>query len=117
MRNFREYDIWNDAMQLVLDVYAVTKQFPAAEVYGLSNQIQRAVVSIPSNIAEGAGRKSDSDFAHFLNIALGSAFEVETQLRIAYSLNYIDEPSCTKVVERTMTIEKELTNFINAIKR
>lgn len=117
MRNFKEYDVWKDAMQLVLDVYAETKKFPSTEVYGLSNQIQRAVVSIPSNIAEGAGRKSDSDFAHFLDIALGSAYEVETQLQIAYSLNYIDEPSCMKVAKLTRTIEKELANFINTIKR
>lgn len=117
MRNFREYDVWKNAMDLVQAIYTCTKSFPSSEIYGLSNQIQRAAVSIPSNIAEGAGRKSNSDFAHFLDMALGSAYEVETQLQIASRLNYIASQDAQSLLESTITIEKELTNFINAIKK
>ncbi len=82
-RNFREYKVWQDAVTFASDIYKVTAEMPWFEKKRLCDQLQRAVVSISSNIAEGAARPSDSDFAHFLDTALGSAYEVETQLFIA----------------------------------
>ena len=83
MRNFREMKIWNQGIDLAVLAYEITKQFPKEELYGLKSQITRAVVSIPSNIAEGCSRSSEKDFCRFLEISLGSAFEVETDLVIA----------------------------------
>ena len=81
-RNFREYKVWQDAVAFASEVYKVTSEMPWFEKKGLCDQLQRAVVSISSNIAEGSARPSDTDFAHFLDMALGSAYEVETQLLI-----------------------------------
>ena len=89
MRDFRKYVIWQKAIELTDLVYSFTDTFPKSEVYALSNQLQRAAVSIASNIAEGASRSSDKDFAHFLEMAIGSAFEIETQLTIAQRRGYI----------------------------
>ena len=88
-RNFRNYKVWQDAVAYATKVYKVTSEMPWFEKKGLCDQLQRAVVSISSNIAEGAARSSDADFAHFLDFALGSAFEVETQLLIARNVGYI----------------------------
>ena len=82
-RNFREYKVWQDAVAYATDIYKVTANLPYFERKGLCDQLQRAVVSISSNIAEGSARPSDADFAHFLDTSLGSAYEVETQLLIA----------------------------------
>ncbi|WP_445425003.1 four helix bundle protein [Alishewanella sp. HL-SH06] len=85
--------VWKLAMDLVVDVYAITRQFPDIEKFGLASQMQRAAVSIPSNIAEGAGRESNADFVRFLTIARGSLSELETQLLIAQRLGYITDVS------------------------
>ena len=89
-RNFREDPVWKEAVDYATFVYKVTGKMPWFEKKGLCDQLQRAVVSISSNIAEGAARSSDADFAHFLDFALGSAFEVETQLTIAKNVGYFD---------------------------
>ena len=89
MRDFRKYDVWKNAIEITTIVYQLTKSFPSEEKYGLANQIQRASVSIASNIAEGSSRSSEADFSRFLEISLGSAFEVETQVLIAMNLKYI----------------------------
>ena len=91
MHNIKELKIWNRAIDLTVDVYKSTNNFPKAETYGLTSQIRRAAVSIPSNIAEGAGRNSDNEFKHFLGIASGSFFELQTQLIISNRLNLIEE--------------------------
>jgi four helix bundle protein len=88
-RNFRNYKVWQDAVDYATKVYKVTIEMPWFEKKGLCDQLQRAVVSISSNIAEGAAKPSDIEFAHFLDTALGSAFEVETQLLIAKNIGYI----------------------------
>lgn len=116
MRNFREYPVWQQGRELVKDVYGVTKLFPASETYALSNQLQRAAVSMPSNIAEGAGRRSMVDFAHFLEIALGSSYEVETQICVAFDLDYISLDQYNCMIEKLQRVEKELLNFINVLK-
>ena len=85
--------VWQLAMDLVTDVYAITKLFPDAEKFALASQMQRAAVSVPSNIAEGAGRESSADFTRFLVIARGSLSELETQLLISQRLGYVDDVS------------------------
>ena len=91
---FRRLIVWQRAMELTSEVYALAKRFPAEERYALTDQLRRAVVSIPSNIAEGCGRSSNKDYAHFLSIARGSLYETMTQLQIAVNLGYIaDLPS------------------------
>ena len=88
-RNFRNYKVWQDAVRYASRVYNVTSEMPWFEKKGLCDQLQRAVVSISSNIAEGSARPSDVEFAHFLDMALGSSYEVETQLLIAKNVGYI----------------------------
>ncbi|WP_439181610.1 four helix bundle protein [Carboxylicivirga taeanensis] len=87
MKTFRELLVWQKSMDFVTEAYNVTAGFPDDEKFGLTNQLRRASVSIPSNIAEGFGRKSDGDFSRFLSIALGSSFEVQTQLEIAKNVD------------------------------
>src|ERR1035437_5481636 len=89
MHNFRELKIWQEAMKIAKTSYKLTKLFPSSETYGLTSQINRAAVSIPSNIAEGAGRNSNKEFTQFLNISIGSCFELETQIMLAFEFAYI----------------------------
>ena len=105
-RYFREYKVWQDAVAFASEVYKVTAEMPWFEKKGLCDQLQRAVVSISSNIAEGAARPSDADFAHFLDTALGSAYEVETQLLIAKNVGYIDDNEGRRTIDdRRRTID------------
>ena len=90
---FKDLIVWQKAMELVKAVYALAKTFPADERYALTDQLRRAAVSIPSNIAEGCGRSSNADYAHFLSIARGSLYETMTQLQIAADLGYISAVS------------------------
>jgi len=98
-------------MQLVTRIYKATKQFPKEELYGLTNQIRRAAVSIPSNIAEGQARQGTAEFRHFLSIARGSLAEVETQLLIAQDLNYLS----TSDLEDILLIHTEIGKMLNAL--
>ena len=95
-------------MELVDNVYTFVEAFPNAEKYGLSSQITRSAVSIPSNIAEGASRNSEKDFARFLKIALGSAFELETQLFIASKRKHISEGSLNETVKKLSSLQKRI---------
>lgn len=90
MNNFKGLKVWQKVINLVTKTYTKSQEFPKEELYGLTSQIRRSAVSIPSNIAEGGGRKTDKDFANFLGISLGSAFELETQLIIAKNLNFMN---------------------------
>lgn len=116
-RNFREYKVWQDAVAYATYVYEITSQMPWFEKKGLCDQLQRAVVSISSNIAEGSGRPTDSDFAHFLDMALGSANEVETQLLISKNLSYISEEQYNQLIIRLTGIQKQLTGLIASIRK
>ena len=99
---FRRLIVWQKAMELVHKVYQVSKNFPADERYALTDQLRRAVVSIPSNIAEGCGRASNKDYAHFLAMARGSLYETSVQLQIAQDLGYIDDcDSCNELLQET----------------
>lgn len=115
-RNFREYKVWQDAVNYATNVYKITSQMPYFEKKGLCDQLQRAAVSISSNIAEGAAKPSDADFARFLDTALGSAYEVETQLLISKNVGYIDETLYSGMIKNLMEIERQLTAFIRRIR-
>ena len=115
-RNFREYKVWQDAVDYATNVYKVTSEMPWFEKKGLCDQLQRAAVSIRSNIAEGAAKPSDADFARFLDTALGSAYEVETQLQISKNVGYINEELYSSMIKELYAIEKQLTAFIRKIR-
>jgi four helix bundle protein len=91
IHNFKELLVWQKAMDLVVFIYHLTRAFPIEEKYGLISQVQRCAVSIPSNIAEGSGRVSKKEFQHFISIAMGSSFELETQVILALNFNYISK--------------------------
>lgn len=115
-RNFREYKVWRDAVDFSARVYNVTGAMPWFEKKGLCDQLQRAVVSISSNIAEGSARPSDIDFAHFLDIALGSSYEVETQLLIAKNIGYLEDDLFEELNTINMDIERQLTALIRTLR-
>lgn len=117
MRDFRQYEVWKNAVSFTTEVYKLTAAFPSSEKFGLVNQLQRASVSIASNIAEGASRTSEKDFTHFLEISLGSSFEVETQLLISKNLNYISEEEYLAVIKNITVLQKQLNQFINKIRK
>lgn len=106
MNNFRKLKIWNKSIELATDVYKITSKFPKSELYGIVSQMRRAVVSISSNIAEGAGRQSNKEFKRFLNIAKGSSYELETQLTISRNLDFITENDYKILTGRLVEIEK-----------
>ena len=116
MHNFKELKIWQLSRYFVKDIYFLTKKFPDDERFGLTQQIRRAVVSIPSNIAEGSGRGSNNDFSRFLDIANGSAFEVETQLILSLDLEYIVQTEFDFLNEKLQVIEKMIFNFIQSLR-
>lgn len=113
---FENLDAWRESMKLVRDVYTLTKKFPSEERFGLTSQVQRAVVSIPSNIAEGHGRYSKSEFANFVSIAHGSLNEVRTQIRIAQMLDYITEDEANSIISKCTTIGKILGGLMKSLK-
>ncbi len=106
MNNYKELNVWQKAIELVKEVYKLTNNFPINEQYGLTSQIRRAAVSIPSNIAEGAGRRSNKEFEHFLSISLGSCFELETQIIIGQELNYANSDNCDVTVKLITEVQK-----------
>ena len=115
-RNFREYKVWTDAVDFSTYIYQVTDKMPWFEKKGLCDQLQRAAVSISSNIAEGSARPSSVDFAHFLDVSLGSAYEVETQLLIARNIGYISQEIYDEIYRRIQDIERQLTGFIRMVR-
>ncbi|MCG8579976.1 MAG: four helix bundle protein [Bacteroidales bacterium] len=116
MKTFRELIVWQKSMDLVTEIYEETKAFPAEEKFGLTNQIRRASVSIPSNIAEGFGRKSDGDFARFVAIAMGSNYELQTQLEIASNVGFIEDRQLTLFIEKLEEIDKMLKGLKSKLK-
>lgn len=107
--------VWQKSMNLVTEVYQTTEQFPKAEQYGLTNQIRRAAVSIPSNIAEGHSRGT-KEFLHFLKITKGSLAELETQLEIAMRLKYLEQKSFLNLQEKMVEISKMLSGLSNKLR-
>lgn len=111
IHNFRELKIWQKSWILVKDVYQITSTFPKEEIYGITSQARRSAVSIPSNIAEGSGRGTDKDFSHFLDIARGSVFELETLLILSSDLDFLQEEEMLKILNMTSEIIKMLNSF------
>ncbi|SDG72520.1 four helix bundle protein [Winogradskyella thalassocola] len=116
MRNFRTLEIWKNGIELVKQVYVLSQQLPSEEKFGLRSQITRAAISIPSNIAEGSSRNSDIEFKRFLEIAMGSLFEVETQLIISKELEFIPEEKLTTIFELLSTEARMINSLISKIK-
>lgn len=115
IRNHKDLEVWKQGIDLVDAVYRMTKTFPPEELYGLVNQMRRAAVSIPSNIAEGAARASKKEFTQFLYIALGSVSELETQTIISKRLGYIDQEG--ELLHQTETARRLLLGLIKYLKK
>ena len=113
--NYNDLTVWQKSMELVTKVYKITKQFPADERYGLTDQLRRAAISIPSNIAEGHARKSKVDFARFLRISLGSCTELETQVMIAQNLEYLIKNEMNSILEESLAIRKMISKLITTL--
>nr|WP_321450439.1 four helix bundle protein [uncultured Carboxylicivirga sp.] len=116
MNSFRELKVWQKSLDLSVSVYEITKVFPKTEDYGLTSQIQRSSVSIPSNIAEGFGRNHTKDFTRFLQIAQGSVYECQTQLEIAFRVGYLNEDESMNLDNKYTEVAKMLSSFIRKIK-
>jgi four helix bundle protein len=111
MHNYKNLKIWHEAMDLATEIYSLTKLFPEQERYSLTNQIQRAAISIPSNIAEGTSRSSQKEFKHYLTISMGSAFEVTTQVELSFRLGYINEQERNRILNSNELLQRKIQAF------
>lgn len=114
VNNHKDLEVWKKSIGFMKSIYEITKSFPKDEIYGLTNQLRRASVSIPSNISEGAARKGKAEFKQFLYIALGSLSEVETQLIISNEINYIKKDTFEELNLSLITIRKMLLGLIKS---
>ena len=114
--NYIELEVWKEARSLVKTIYEITKSFPTEELYGLTSQIRRCSISIPSNIAEGCGRKTSKESIHFFHIARGSLYELETQMYLALDQEYIRMDIHQEIIENITHCKKLLNGFINYYK-
>ncbi len=115
VRHYSELIAWQKAMDLVVTVYRLTGSFPKSEAYGLTSQMRRAAVSVPSNIAEGQGRSTTKDFVHFLHIARGSLQELETQVILAVRLEFLSETTQPEFLSKTTEISRILNGLIRSL--
>lgn len=116
MRDFTKYDIWNDGIEISIKIYELSKSFPEEEKFGLTSQLRRASVSISSNFAEGCSRTSEKDFKRFIEISLGSAFELKTQLIIACRLKYLKEEDLNILIQQVDKCSKQLNSLRSKLK-
>lgn len=116
MKDFKKQVIWQRSHTLTLEIYKATKSFPKEELYGLTSQIRRAIVSVPTNIAEGCGRRTNAELANFLNIASGSASEVEYELLIAKELEYITADQYNSWTQEICEIRSMLAAYMHKLK-
>jgi four helix bundle protein len=116
-RSYRDLDVWKLSIDLVKEVYRLTTRFPASENFGLTNQIRRAAISIPSNIAEGQGRNSAKEFRQFLAVGLGSVAELETQLIISQVIEYISQEELNPLLNTLDRIRKMIKSLAERINR
>ena len=112
IRSHRDLTVWQKAMDLTVDVYRLTKRFPPDELYALVSQLRRSAASIPANIAEGRGRSTEKDFAHFVSVARGSAMEVDTFLRLALRLEYLTDEQ----VKPVLVLVAEIANMLSSLR-
>ncbi|MGE0109536.1 MAG: four helix bundle protein [Bdellovibrionales bacterium] len=117
IHSFKDLDVWKKAICFVTDIYRLSQTFPKEERYGLVSQMRRAAISIPSNIAEGRGKRSTKDFIRYLNIAYGSSAELETQLIIANNLGYAEEEGVEALVERLYETNRMLSGLISSLEK
>ena len=117
MNNLKELKIWSKAIDLAVEVYEATSNYPTDERFGLTSQSRRAAVSVSSNIAEGAGRNSKKEFCHFLGIANGSAYELQTQLVISHKLNLIDTDLLERLLKQIDELQKMNYSFQQMLKK
>ena len=115
VNSYRDLLVWQKAMILVTEVYTLTQNFPSSELYALTSQIRKCAVSIPSNIAEGYGRNSTADYKRFLQISVGSLFELQTQIEIAFNLEYISKDIFDVFFEKTKELDRMLLSLVKKI--
>lgn len=115
MKTHLDLDVWKRSIEFVTLIYRLTGKFPKSEIYGITSQIRRSAISIPSNIAEGAGRTSKKEFSHFLSISLGSLAELETQLIISDNLNYLDSGLLNDLISKLSSIRKMIFGLKKSI--
>ncbi len=116
MQNFRELRVWQRSHQLALSVYHITTEFPKHELYGLTSQMRRSATSVPTNIAEGCGRNSGAELAWFLQVAMGSASELEYQLLLAHDLNLLSAPQHIQLETELIEIKRMLNSFLQKLR-
>lgn len=117
IKNFKSLNIWIRSRALVKDIYRISKKLPKDEMYGLTSQIRRAAVSVPSNIAEGCGRNHLKELIQFLNIAIASLCEIETQLYLTMDLEYTTEKEIEPIINETIEIRRMIAGYINSLKK
>ena len=117
LRSYRDLEVWQKAMDLVVECYQATKKFPKTETFGLSGQLQRAAVSIPANIAEGRARKHTKEFLRHLSIAYGSLAELETHILISERLDYINRDWAEALIEKTSTVGRMINGLRRSLER
>jgi four helix bundle protein len=115
MRNFKQFEIWQRARSIVKSAYLLSRELPDTEKFGLISQIQRAAVSIPANISEGAGRRTEHDFRHFLHIAIASSYELETLLTLCTDLDYLSVESTKALLAELEIFQKQVNLFIKKL--
>ncbi len=116
MHQFKELLIWKKSRSFCSEIYSTTSTFPSDEKFGITNQLRRASVSIPSNIAEGSSRNSNKDFSRFLEIAIGSAYEIETQLLISFDLGFVNSEKLEFLTNQLEEIIKMISKFRSTLK-
>ena len=115
IKSYRDLIVWQKSMDLVKEIYSITKALLKEEQYGLTSQIRRSSISIPSNIAEGYGRHSTNDYLRFLQITSGSLYELQTQLEISLNLNFLSKKTFEKIYEQSREIERMLCSLIRKV--
>ena len=117
LESYRDLEVWQKSMDLVVECYQITKKFPKAEIYGLTSQLQRAAVSIPANIAEGRERQYTKEFLQHLSIAYGSLAELETHLQIAQRLDYLDMNHLKQMLDKTAEVGRMLNGLRKSLEK
>src|SRR6478672_4517313 len=115
MRNYRDWQVWKKAHDLTLELYRISRGFPREEVYGITSQLRRAAVSIGANLAEGCGRRTSTELARFVRIALGSASELDCHLLLSRDLGFMAADEFTRALSTLTEVRKMLTSFLNSV--
>ncbi len=117
MHDFKKLDVWHKSRILVANIYRLSKSFPKEEIFGLTSQIKRSAISIPSNIAEGCGRRTNKQLAYHLQVALGSCYELETQIVLAQDIGFLTKEEPGSIINHTQEVAKMLNGLIRKIEK